>query len=60
MLLLSSVFLFVFLSMLAIGPPQGWKCRNGKPHNFGDWDQTFAYHQWRACKVCGYRERRSV
>lgn len=46
---------FVFALMMAIGPPPGMVCSNGKAHEYGNWEPC-GYGQQRHCKVCGWRQ----
>jgi hypothetical protein len=45
----------VFLIMLLVGPPPGWRCTGGKPHDFGPWE-CGGRRQSRKCKACGWTE----
>lgn len=55
--LVTIVFIVVFALMVALGPPPGFRCTDGKEHDYGPWEFRNSYGtQHRKCTKCGWHQ----
>jgi hypothetical protein len=48
----------VFAVMMLLGPPPGWRCNDGKAHEWGMWEEVApGKARVRKCLKCGWVER---